>query len=97
MLANGWTVWVSDSVPAGITNDLGLLKQNIDSFNECFEEADGVVCDGIYNALQEINSTTNQKWTRCELITKNCAVRGRPLTNEEIIENEIIEEARGKI
>jgi hypothetical protein len=27
MLANGWTAWVSDFVPAGITNDLGLLKK----------------------------------------------------------------------
>jgi UDP-N-acetylmuramate-alanine ligase len=55
-----------------LTNgQVSLLKQNIDSFNECFEEADGVACDGIYNALQENNPRTNQKWTRCENVAKN--------------------------
>jgi hypothetical protein len=91
-LANGWTAWISESAPAGISNDLGLLKRNLDSFNACFEEAEAAVADGIYTSLQGINPETQRKWTTCEFISKHVATRGRTLSPEQIAENNLIED-----
>jgi hypothetical protein len=49
LLGNNLAAWIGDSVPASLTNDLGLLKRNFEFFNSCFGESDGIVCDGAYN------------------------------------------------
>jgi hypothetical protein len=84
MLGNSWTAWIGDSVPAGITNDWSLLKRNIFDFDMCFEEADGVVADGIYQPVRGINPETNERWTKCEFLTKNCATRDQQLSPSEV-------------
>jgi hypothetical protein len=94
LLGNDWAAWIGDSVPASLTNDLGLFKRNLESFNSCFGENDGVVCDGAYNQLQTANPNTGEPWVKSTLVSKHVATRDRPLSAEQVEENKIIEDAR---
>jgi hypothetical protein len=65
-LGNNLAAWIGDSMPTSLTNDLGLLKRNFESFNSCFGESDGVVCDGAYNQLQTLNPSSGEPWLNAD-------------------------------
>lgn len=85
---NNWVAWVGTSIPAGQTNDAGLLQRDMESFNASFTQADAVVCDGIFHSVSGLNPI---------LISKHVATRSHPLTDQQVEENKIIEDARHAI
>jgi hypothetical protein len=52
---NNWVAWVGNSIPAGQTNDVGLLNRDKESFNASFTEANAVVCDEIFHLVTGLN------------------------------------------
>jgi hypothetical protein len=64
-----------------------LLQRDLESFNVSFTQADAVVCDGIFHSVTGINPI---------LISKHVATRSHPLTDQQVEENKIIEDARRK-
>lgn len=59
----------------------------MESFNASFTQADAVVCDGIFHSVAGLNPI---------LISKHVATRSHPLTDQQLEENKIIEDARRK-
>jgi hypothetical protein len=68
ILPNNWVVWVGTSIPAGQTNDAGLLNRDRESFNASFTEANAVVCDGIFHSVTELNPILISKHVGQEII-----------------------------
>jgi hypothetical protein len=64
-----------------------LLNRDKESFNPSFTEADAVVCHGIFHSVTGLNPT---------LISKHVGTRNHPLTEQQVEENKIIEDARRK-
>jgi hypothetical protein len=86
---NDCAAWIGDFLSASLTNDLKLLKRNLESFNSCFGENDDAVCDGAYNQLQTSNPNTTEPWVKCTLISKHVATRDLFLFAEQVEENKI--------
>jgi hypothetical protein len=65
MLANGWWSWVGHPLGASTTNDLSLVKSEMDPFVETFEKRDVIMMDKAFISLKnELSSMVLTGWKR---------------------------------